>query len=119
MSSWIESYRTLLDQWSMFSVRAELDIALTNAGCNSQPFQQVSVTIIVCIINLISCNQVFVCCHYCGKSISPWYKGMPKGGQTGSLSRQGGAGGNKPKVQACPHCKVSKVKVLIYGCELK
>ena len=103
----------------MFSVRAELDIALTNAGCNSQPFQQVSVIIIVCIINLISYSQVFVCCHYCGKSISPWYKGMPKGGQTGSLSRQGGAGGNKPKVQACPHCKVSKVKVLIYGCELK
>ena len=94
----------------MFSVRAELDIALTNAGCNSQPFQQVSVIIIVSIINLIiSYNQVFVCCHYCGKSISPWYKGMPKGGQTGSLSRQGGAGGNKPKVQACPHCKVSKV----------
>ena len=42
VTAWIESYRTLLDQWNMFSVRAELDIALTNAGCNSQPFQQVS-----------------------------------------------------------------------------
>ena len=100
----------------MFSVRAELDIALTNAGCNSQPFQQVSVIRHYHLLMLIissSCHsdhflvsQVFVCCHYCGKSISPWYKGMPKGGQTGSLSRQGGAGGNKPKVQACPHCKV-------------
>ena len=51
---------------------------------------------------------MFVCCHYCGKSISPWYKGMPKGGQTGSLSRQGGGGGgNKPKIQSCPHCKVA------------
>ena len=47
VTSWIESYRTLLDQWSMFSVRAELDIALTNAGCNSQPFQQVSVIILL------------------------------------------------------------------------
>ena len=42
VTAWVESYRTLLDQWNMFSVRAELDIALTNAGCNSQPFQQVS-----------------------------------------------------------------------------
>ena len=62
---------------------------------------------IIIMLSSQSCPQVFVCCHYCGKSISPWYKGMPKGGQTGSLSRQGGAGGNKPKVQACPHCKVS------------
>ena len=46
-TSWIESYRTLLDQWRMFSVRAELDIALTSAGCNSQPFQQVSVMVII------------------------------------------------------------------------
>ena len=50
-----------------------------------------------------------MCCYYCGKSVSPWYKGMPKGGQTGSLSRQGGGGGgNKPKTQSCPHCKVRK-----------
>ena len=28
---WLESYRTLLDQWNMFSARAELDIALTAA----------------------------------------------------------------------------------------
>ena len=47
VTSWIESYRTLLDQWRMFSVRAELDIALTSAGCNSQPFQQVSVMVIM------------------------------------------------------------------------
>ena len=46
VTAWIESYRTLLDQWNMFSVRAELDIALTNAGCNSQPFQQVSAVLL-------------------------------------------------------------------------
>ena len=52
VTSWIESYRTLLDQWGMFSVRAELDIALTNAGCTSQPFQQVIITIII-VINIV------------------------------------------------------------------
>ena len=50
-----------------------------------------------------------MCCHFCGKPVSPWYKGMPKGGQTGSLSRQGGGGGNKPKIQSCPHCKVMSI----------
>ena len=52
MTSWIESYRTLLDQWRMFSVRAELDIALTSAGCNSQPFQQVRVILMIVMIIL-------------------------------------------------------------------
>lgn len=90
VQGWVDSYRQLLDMWTMFTERAELDIALTKSGCTSQP-----------------CQQVFVCCHYCGKSVSPWYKGMPRGGQTGSLSRQGGGGGNKPKIQSCPHCKVT------------
>jgi len=87
VSAWVESYRTILDQWTMFTERAELDIALTASNASSQP-----------------CQQVFVCCHFCGKSVSPWYKGLPKGGQTGSLSRQGG-GGNKAKIQSCPNCK--------------
>ena len=58
-----------------------------------------------------------MCCHYCGKSISPWYKGMPKGGQTGSLSRQGGGGGggNKPKIQSCPHCKVASEMITFFS----
>ena len=85
--AWLDSYRTLLDQWAMFSLRTELDIALTTAGCSS-----------------LDTSQVFVCCYFCGKSISPWYKGLPKGGQTGSLTRQG-VGGNKPKIQSCPYCK--------------
>jgi len=87
VAGWLESYRTLLDQWAMFSLRTELDIAVTGAGCTSQ-----------------DSSQVFVCCHFCGKSISPWYKGLPRGGQTGSLTRQG-VGGNKPKIQSCPYCK--------------
>jgi len=87
VTAWVDSYRTILDQWSMFTARAELDIALTAASASSQP-----------------CQQVYVCCHFCGKSVSPWYKGLPKGGQTGSLSRQGG-GGNKAKIQSCPSCK--------------
>jgi len=87
VTAWVESYRTILDQWNMFTARAELDIALTAASASSQP-----------------CQQVYVCCHFCGKSVSPWYKGLPKGGQTGSLSRQGG-GGNKAKIQSCPSCK--------------
>ena len=43
VSGWLESYRTLLDQWTMFTERAELDIALTSAGCNNTPCQQVSI----------------------------------------------------------------------------
>lgn len=87
VTAWVESYRTLLDQWRMFNTRTELDLAITNAGSSS-----------------IDSSQVFVCCYFCGKSISPWYKGLPRGGQTGSLTRQG-VGGNKPKIQSCPYCK--------------
>lgn len=87
VAAWVESYRGLLDQWRLFPVRAELDIALTNAQASSQP-----------------AHQVYVSCHYCGKSVSPWYKGLPHAGKTGSLSRQGG-GANKVKLQSCPSCK--------------
>ena len=87
VAAWLESYRTLLDQWALFSVRTELDIAVSSAGCSS-----------------LDSSQVYVSCYFCGKSISPWYKGLPRGGQTGSLTRQG-VGGNKPKIQSCPHCK--------------
>jgi len=83
---WVDTYRQLLDQWNMFGARAELDIAMTTTGTTSQPP-----------------HQVYVSCHFCGKSISPWHKGMPRGGKTGSLSRQGGAG--KQKLQSCPHCR--------------
>jgi len=87
VTAWVESYRTILDQWNMFTARAELDIALTAASGSTQP-----------------CQQVYVCCHFCGKSVSPWYKGLPRGGHTGSLSRQGG-GGKQAKIQSCPNCK--------------
>ena len=87
VTAWVESYRTLLDQWRMFNTRTELDLAITTAGSSS-----------------IDSSQVFVCCYFCGKSISPWYKGLPRVGQTGSLTRQG-VGGNKPKIQSCPYCK--------------
>ena len=39
-AAWVESYRGLLDQWRLFPVRAELDIAL-NAAQASQPAHQV------------------------------------------------------------------------------
>lgn len=86
-SAWVESYRSLLDQWRLFPVRAELDIALNAAQASSQP-----------------AHQVYVSCHYCGKSVSPWYKGLPRVGKTGSLQRTGGAA-NKVKLQSCPSCK--------------
>jgi len=87
VAAWVESYRGLLDQWRLFAVRAQLDIALTAGQAASHP-----------------AHQVYVSCHYCGKSVSPWYKGLPKCGKTGSLSRQGGAA-NKVKLQSCPSCK--------------
>ena len=37
----MESYRSLLDQWRLFPVRAELDIALNAAQASSQPAHQV------------------------------------------------------------------------------
>ena len=40
-SAWVESYRSLLDQWRLFPVRAELDIALNAAQASSQPAHQV------------------------------------------------------------------------------
>ena len=53
VSGWLESYRTLLDQWTMFTERAELDIALTSAGCNNTPCQQVSIEQLIIIITNI------------------------------------------------------------------
>jgi hypothetical protein len=64
--------------------------------------------------------QVYVSCHYCGKSVSPWYKGLPRVGKTGSLQRTGGAANKvlcpkvaccqlqmflQVKLQSCPSCK--------------
>ena len=40
-AAWVESYRSLLDQWRLFPVRAELDIALNAAQASSQPAHQV------------------------------------------------------------------------------
>ena len=50
VSGWLESYRTLLDQWTMFTERAELDIALTSAGCNNTPCQQVNIDQLIIFI---------------------------------------------------------------------
>ena len=44
-----------------------------------------------CCFQLTASQKVYVSCHYCGKSVSPWYKGLPRVGKTGSLQRTGGA----------------------------
>ena len=63
-AAWVESYRGLLDQWRLFPVRAELDIAL-NAAQASQPAHQVKPQPYFHRYF----PQVFVSCHYCAKSV--------------------------------------------------
>lgn len=87
VNTWLESFRQMLDQWGLFSERAELDMALTAADPTRE-----------------SCQQVSVVCHFCGKSIGSAKKGSNRGmvSNTSSLSRQAG---NKAKTQACPNCR--------------
>ena len=63
MQQWINSYRSLLDSWRLWTQRAKFDVQYYKrnpSGIEKPP------------------PQVYVSCNYCGKSISVFSGGKPK-----------------------------------------
>ncbi|GBB83809.1 hypothetical protein RclHR1_10480001 [Rhizophagus clarus] len=95
VSKWIESYRTLLDQWEMFHIRAKFDItrgkhmeSSTSSAADMVP------------------PQVYVRCYYCCQSVShSLWIGMKKDRVT--LPPSSGAPGMifRQKPTSCPGCR--------------
>ncbi|CAG8706322.1 uncharacterized protein OCT59_029542 [Rhizophagus irregularis] len=94
---WIESYRTLLDQWEMFHIRAKFDItrgkhmeSSTSSAADMVP------------------PQVYVRCNFCCQSVShSLWIGMKKDRVT--LPPYSGASGMifRQKPTSCPGCRKS------------
>ncbi|XP_078376457.1 GATOR2 complex protein MIOS-B-like isoform X2 [Oculina patagonica] len=85
VSSWIESYRNLLDMWRLWHQRSLFDIHYNLKDSTQKPPQ-----------------QVFVSCNFCGNSI---LTNMLSTGSRPRIRAQYCNPSNRTKIMACPGCR--------------
>lgn len=85
--NWLESYRTLLNSWGMFSTRAKFDVARAKLAKTNNSFK----------LQKIAPSQVHLQCIRCNKNISKSVK--PSKRFNNSTSKI-----VKKSLSSCPHC---------------
>jgi len=84
MQQWVNSYRSLLDSWRLWTQRAKFDVEFYKGHATSSEK---------------SPQQVYVSCNYCGKSITVFV------GNKGRIPLNRPNPNIKSKLSGCPNCR--------------
>ncbi|CCF59142.1 hypothetical protein KAFR_0G01090 [Kazachstania africana CBS 2517] len=98
VEEWVATYRTMLNSWKLFSMRAKFDILRTKLSINSTGEKTIKV----------KSRQLYVQCINCKKNInSPIAASGSNQNLNATNQKRLNSGGIEEKVQhryACPHC---------------
>ncbi|KAI5959965.1 hypothetical protein CANMA_004065 [Candida margitis] len=89
---WIDCYRTLLNSWRMYSVRAKLDVSRTKLSKAFDGEKKIKAVP----------KQVYLQCNRCNKNISKGYNNKNSQNLMKQFSKPGGK--KSDLLNACPHC---------------